>query len=88
MKDVGVDGIIFLKLMWGLGGMVWTEFIWLTTGLVTGSCEDCDKHLGFMKGGEFLDLLSDSLTSVESLCTMDFICLDSWLLSCNLFLCG
>jgi hypothetical protein len=34
--------------------------MWLTTGLVTGSCEECDKLLGFMKGGEFLDLLSDS----------------------------
>ena len=22
--------------------------------LVTGSCKDCDKHLGFMKDGEFL----------------------------------
>jgi len=31
LKDTGVDGCILLKLiLWGLGGNVWTEFIWLT----------------------------------------------------------
>jgi hypothetical protein len=49
---------------------------------VVGSCEHGNELLGFMKGGEFLDQLSD-LDSQEVLCPMALVvCRTPWSILC------
>jgi hypothetical protein len=55
-----VDGKIILE--WILGkqaGKVWIGFIWLRIGTNGGCCENGNEPSGSIKGGEFLDYLSD-----------------------------
>jgi hypothetical protein len=40
---------------------------------VAGSCEHGNETSGFIKGGEFLDYLSDYLASQEGLCSMELV---------------
>jgi hypothetical protein len=59
-EDLGTDGMIIFKWILGkYGGKVWTGCIWLRLGTSTGSCEHENESLGFVKGGEFCDWLSD-----------------------------
>jgi hypothetical protein len=55
-----IDGRIILKwISRKRGGRLWSGFIRLRMGPVTDSCEHGDGPLGFIKGGKFLDWLSD-----------------------------
>jgi len=49
---------------------VWTGCIWLRIGLVAGPCEHGNEPSGSMKGGEFINWLSDYwlLRAVSYLC--------------------
>jgi hypothetical protein len=42
-------------------------------GQVAGPCEHSDEPSGCIKGGEFFDQLSDSLTSQEGFCFMELL---------------
>jgi len=41
---------------------MWNGFIWLSVP-AAGSCEHCNEPLGSIKGGEFLDQLSNYIFS-------------------------
>jgi hypothetical protein len=59
-EDLDIDGKIILESILGkCGEKVWTGFIWLRMGPVTGSFERSNEASGYIKGGEFLVYLSD-----------------------------
>jgi hypothetical protein len=58
LEDLGVDGMITLKLVvkkWA--GEAWTALIWFRLEQFAGCCECGNEPSGFVKCGEFLDLL-------------------------------
>jgi hypothetical protein len=60
LEDLGVDGRIILRwIVRKWGEKVWTECIWLRWGPVAGCCEHGNELSGSIKGGKFLDQLSN-----------------------------
>jgi hypothetical protein len=56
LEDLGVSGIIILERILGkYGGKVWSGFIWLGIG----TREHGNKLSGSIKGGKYLNYLSD-----------------------------
>jgi hypothetical protein len=61
-EELGVDGRKLLERIVGrYDGKVRTGCIWLNDGPVASSCEGGNELSGSIKGGEFLDYLSDGL---------------------------
>jgi hypothetical protein len=58
LEDVGVDGKILLEFI--LGEWCGLYSSGSGQGLVAGRCEHCNKPLGSIKGGEFLDRVTVS----------------------------
>jgi hypothetical protein len=59
--DTGVDGTIILKHIFHKKLLrVWAGCIWLRIGPVVGSCKHGNGISGSIKGGKFLDQVSDS----------------------------
>jgi hypothetical protein len=59
-ENLGVDGKkIFQWILGKYVRKVWIGLIWLRIRTNGGSCEQGNEPSGFMKGGEFLDFLSD-----------------------------
>jgi hypothetical protein len=59
MEDIGIDVKIILEwILWKYDGKLWTDSSGSGQGPVAGSCEDGNKLLDSIKGGEFLGQLS------------------------------
>jgi hypothetical protein len=60
LEDIGVDGRIILKrIIWKYFGSVWTGFVCITIGPMAGSFKYSNEHSCSIKGGGFIDYLSD-----------------------------
>jgi hypothetical protein len=69
LEDLGVGGKKILELILGKwGGRLWTGFVWVRKEPVVSCCEDGNKHSGIIKGGKFLDQLSDYQLLKDCVC--------------------
>jgi hypothetical protein len=48
-RDLGINQRVILKCR------IWAGFIWLMIWYMAGSYEHSNAHLGYIKGGEFLE---------------------------------